>query len=160
MNSCFLQICCCFFLDHHRKSKVKDNTLNTESQPHYCVIFSVILPKPSISINPAGNVTRGQDVSINCSTSAEFLGGTFILKKTSGSFRKIETSSTNSASFRILKVNFDNEGLYRCQFQKNISSQSFNSPPSDPVRLLVTGKRNRTSFLNFMFYSLVNNQRK
>lgn len=149
-----------FFLNHHCKSKVKDNTLNTESQPHYCVIFSETLPKPSISISPAGNVTWGQDVSINCSISAELLGGTFILKKTSGSFRKIETSSTNSATFRILKVNFDNEELYWCQFEKSISSQSFSSPLSDSVRLLVTGKKNRISFLNLMFYSLVNNQRK
>nr|XP_046271676.1 leukocyte immunoglobulin-like receptor subfamily A member 2 isoform X1 [Scatophagus argus] len=97
---------------------------------------SVSLPKPRISMNPVGEVTWGQDLSITCSISTELLGGTFIL--TSGSFRKTQTSSSNSVTFHILKVNFDNEGLYQCQYEKSSSSQSFSSPQSDSVRLSVT----------------------
>ncbi|XP_022603706.1 uncharacterized protein LOC111223733 isoform X3 [Seriola dumerili] len=102
------------------------------------VVCSVSLPKPSLSITPAGEATWGQKVSITCSDSAELVGGTFILTETSGSFRKTQTSSTNSAVFSIPKVNFDNEGLYQCQHEKSISGQTFSSSLSDMVRLTVT----------------------
>ncbi len=113
------------------------------SQLDYDVLFSVDLPKPSISLTPAGEVTWGQDISITCSISAEMLGGTFILEKTSGSFRKTQTSSSRSSTFNIHQVNFDNEGLYQCQYEKNISTFTFSSPKSDSVRLLVTGKKKK-----------------
>uniref|UniRef100_A0A7N6ATM3 Ig-like domain-containing protein n=1 Tax=Anabas testudineus TaxID=64144 RepID=A0A7N6ATM3_ANATE len=93
------------------------------------------LPKPSISMNPAGEVNWGQDVGITCSISTQLLGGTFILQKTSGSFRKTQTSSTNSATFNIPKVNFDNEGSYQCQYEKRTESQTFRSNLSDSVRI-------------------------
>nr|XP_046271662.1 uncharacterized protein LOC124073462 isoform X2 [Scatophagus argus] len=108
---------------------------STETAP-ITVVIELSLPKPRISMNPVGEVTWGQDLSITCSISTELLGGTFIL--TSGSFRKTQTSSSNSVTFSILKVNFDNEGLYQCQYEKSISSQSFSSPQSDSVRLSVT----------------------
>ncbi|KAM9346054.1 uncharacterized protein ABDE67_012667 [Symphorus nematophorus] len=100
--------------------------------------LTVSLPKPTISMNPAGEVTWGQDVSVTCLISTQALGGTFILQKTSGSFRKTQTSSTNSATFRVHKVNFHNEGLYQCQYQIGGSSRTFSSPLSDSVRLSVT----------------------
>ncbi|XP_023272065.1 uncharacterized protein LOC111662440 [Seriola lalandi dorsalis] len=109
------------------------------------VVCSVSLPKPSLSITPAGEATWGQKVSITCSDSAELVGGTFILTETSGSFRKTQTSSTNSAVFSIPKVNFDNEGLYRCQHKKSISDQTFSSSLSDTVRLTVTVRLERPS---------------
>ncbi|XP_038548054.1 leukocyte immunoglobulin-like receptor subfamily B member 3-like [Micropterus salmoides] len=99
---------------------------------------TVRLPKPSISMNPAGEVTWGQDVSITCLISTQHLGGTFLLMKTSSSFRKTQTSSTNSATFIIPKVNFDNEGSYQCQYETSVSSRDFSSPLSDSVRLSVT----------------------
>ncbi|XP_027140637.1 deleted in malignant brain tumors 1 protein isoform X2 [Larimichthys crocea] len=99
---------------------------------------TVSLPKPSISMNPVGEVTRGHDAGITCSISTQHLGGTFILQKTSGSFRKTQTSSTNSATFRMLQVNFDIEGLYQCQYETQVSSRDFSSPLSDSVRLSVT----------------------
>ncbi|XP_033182012.1 uncharacterized protein LOC113157116 isoform X1 [Anabas testudineus] len=102
------------------------------------VICSASLPKPSISMNPAGEVNWGQDVGITCSISTQLLGGTFILQKTSGSFRKTQTSSTNSATFNIPKVNFDNEGSYQCQYEKRTESQTFRSNLSDSVRISVT----------------------
>ncbi|XP_027140634.1 deleted in malignant brain tumors 1 protein isoform X2 [Larimichthys crocea] len=102
------------------------------------VICSVSLPKPSIFMNPVGEVTWGQGVSITCSISTQVLGGTFILQKTSGSFRKTQTSSTNSATFSIPQVDFDNEGLYQCQYEKSSSSHNFMSPQSDSVSLSIT----------------------
>ncbi|XP_036932067.1 deleted in malignant brain tumors 1 protein isoform X2 [Acanthopagrus latus] len=107
------------------------------------VVCSVSLPKPTISMNPAAPITLGQNVSITCSISTQLSGVTFILQKTSGSFRTTLTSSTNSAIFNIHKVDFDKEGWYQCQYQMNISSQSFNSSVfnssvSDSVTLSVT----------------------
>ncbi|KAL3987670.1 hypothetical protein ACER0C_014785 [Sarotherodon galilaeus] len=101
---------------------------------------TVILPKPSISKSPVGELTWGQDVRITCSISTQHLGGTFTLQQTSGSFRKSQTSNTNSASFNIPQVNFNNEGLYHCQYQTRVSGREFSSPQSDSIRLSVTGK--------------------
>ena len=103
-------------------------------------------------MNPTGEVNWGQNVGITCSVSTRVSGGTFNLKKTSGSYRKTQTSSSNSATFNIPNVNFDNEGSYQCQYEKSISSQSFSSSPSDSVTLSVTGK---ILVLHLMFYSLV-----
>ncbi|XP_045898991.1 natural cytotoxicity triggering receptor 1-like, partial [Micropterus dolomieu] len=101
---------------------------------------TVNLPKPSISINPAGEVTWGENVSVTCSISTQHLGGTFILMKTSSSFRTTQTSRTNSATFSILQVDFANAGSYQCQYQTSVSRRDFSSPLSDSVRLSVTGK--------------------
>ncbi|KAL3987677.1 hypothetical protein ACER0C_014792 [Sarotherodon galilaeus] len=106
---------------------------------------NVNFPKPHIAINPVGEVTWGQNIAITCSISTQVLGGSFILKKTSDSFIRTQTSSTNSATFNILKVNFDNEGLYQCQYQKMGSGLEFNSPPSDSYRLSVTVRLQRPS---------------
>uniref|UniRef100_A0A8P4FY29 Ig-like domain-containing protein n=1 Tax=Dicentrarchus labrax TaxID=13489 RepID=A0A8P4FY29_DICLA len=87
-----------------------------------------ILPKPRISMNPAGEVTWGHNAGITCSISTQHSDGTFILQKTSGSFRKTQTCSNNSATFRIVNVSIDNEGSYRCQYQTQVSGQDFSSP--------------------------------
>uniref|UniRef100_A0A3Q3K390 Ig-like domain-containing protein n=1 Tax=Monopterus albus TaxID=43700 RepID=A0A3Q3K390_MONAL len=102
-------------------------------------IIRLSLPKPSISMSPADEVTWGQDVSFTCSNSAEFQSGTFILKKTSGSFNKTQMSHSNSAAFSIPTVDFDKEGSYQCQYEKTISGQTFSSHLSDSVKLSVTG---------------------
>lgn len=118
----------------------------------YCAIFSVTLPKPSISMSPVGQITWGHNVSITCSISPEIeQGGTFVLKKTTGSFKETESSNTSSITFNILRVNFDDEGPYQCQFEKSILSKNFSSPLSDPV----TGKKIITRFLNLKFCLLV-----
>uniref|UniRef100_A0A3Q0RYK5 Ig-like domain-containing protein n=1 Tax=Amphilophus citrinellus TaxID=61819 RepID=A0A3Q0RYK5_AMPCI len=98
----------------------------------------MILPKPSISMFPVGDVTWSQDVSITCSISTQHLGGTFTLQQISGSFRKTVTSSTNSATFNIPQVTFNNEGSYQCQYQTRVSNRDFTSPQSDPVRVSLT----------------------
>uniref|UniRef100_A0AAQ6IRJ2 Ig-like domain-containing protein n=1 Tax=Anabas testudineus TaxID=64144 RepID=A0AAQ6IRJ2_ANATE len=101
-------------------------------------VAAASLPKPSISMNPAGEVNWGQDVGITCSISTQLLGGTFILQKTSGSFRENQTSSTNSATFNVHRVDFDKEGLYQCQYQTMISGLDFRSPLSNSVRLSIS----------------------
>ncbi|KAK2893276.1 hypothetical protein Q8A73_015760 [Channa argus] len=102
------------------------------------VICSGSVQKPRISMNPAGEVTWGQDVTITCSISTQVLGGTFILQKSSSSFTETQTSNANSATFNIRKVDFSKEGSYQCQYQKMGSSQTFSSPLSDSIRLSVT----------------------
>lgn len=112
-------------------------------------------------MNPAGQVTWGQKAIITCSISAELFGGTFVLEKTSGSFRESQTSHTNSATFNIFQVNFDHEGLYRCQYEKSISSQTVSSPLSDSMRLSVTGKEKKNQFPELdISFTCVNNQRE
>ncbi|XP_035037105.2 uncharacterized protein LOC118123690 [Hippoglossus stenolepis] len=98
--------------------------------------LTVSLPKPSIFMNPHGEVTWDQDVVITCAITTQHLGGTFILQTTSGSVR--QWSSADYATFSIHQVNLDKEGLYQCQYQTRVSSRDVNSPLSDSVRLSVT----------------------
>ncbi|XP_039472840.1 uncharacterized protein LOC116314625 isoform X1 [Oreochromis aureus] len=98
---------------------------------------TVSFPKPRISIYPVGEVTWGQTVEITCSVSTQVLGGSFTLSQIQGSFTRSQTSNTNSATFNIPNVDFDNEGLYQCQYKKRGSSREFSSPLSDSVRLSV-----------------------
>ncbi|XP_019211492.1 deleted in malignant brain tumors 1 protein [Oreochromis niloticus] len=107
------------------------------------VRLTVSFPKPRISICPVGEVTWGQTVEITCSVSTQVLGGSFTLSQIQGSFTRSQTSNTNSATFSIPNVDFDNEGLYQCQYKKRGSSREFSSPLSDSVRLSVTGKKNK-----------------
>ncbi|XP_019209242.1 scavenger receptor cysteine-rich type 1 protein M130 isoform X3 [Oreochromis niloticus] len=96
------------------------------------VVCSETLPEPTISLY-SNEVTWGQGISITCSVSDKFSGGTFILQKTSGSFSQSQTSSTSSVTFNLHNVNFDHDGLYQCQYMK--TSRRFNS---SSVRLSVT----------------------
>ncbi|XP_056258639.1 uncharacterized protein LOC130185911 isoform X2 [Seriola aureovittata] len=128
----------------HKKS-ISDQTFSSSLSDTVRLTVTVIFPKPSISMNPVGEVTWGQDVSITCSISTQFLGGTFTLKRTPGSLRKTQTSNTNSATFSIPKVEFVNEGLYQCQYQKSSSSRDFTSPLSESVRLSITVRLERPS---------------
>ncbi|XP_019213853.1 deleted in malignant brain tumors 1 protein-like [Oreochromis niloticus] len=119
---------------------------NTFSSPlSDSVRISVTVSKPNISISPAGEVTWGQNIGITCSISTQTLGGTFILMKTSDSFNRTQNSNTNSATFNIPEVDFDDEGSYRCQYQESGPSHEFYSPPSDSVRLSVTVRLQRPS---------------
>ncbi|KAF1380093.1 hypothetical protein PFLUV_G00182910 [Perca fluviatilis] len=91
-------------------------------------------------MNPAAKVTWGQNVGITCSVSTQtqqILSPAFILKKASSSVGKTQTSSTNSATFNMPEVNFDNEGSYQCQYKITVAGQDFTSS-SDSVSLSVT----------------------
>ncbi|XP_026208372.1 deleted in malignant brain tumors 1 protein-like [Anabas testudineus] len=104
------------------------------------VTCSAKLPKPSIYIHPAGEVTLGQNISIICSISTptlQLLHGTFTLNQISGSFSQNQTSKTNCATFTIIKVNSHNEGLYSCRFFQG--PQDF--AVSDSVGLSVVDKK-------------------
>lgn len=100
------------------------------------------LPKPRISLN-RDKVAWGEDVIITCLILSEFSGGTFILKKTSGTFSQTASSSSTSATFSIHKVDLDHNGSYQCQYKKTISEPNFSSPLSDAVRLSVNGKKTK-----------------
>uniref|UniRef100_A0A3P9Q1T1 Ig-like domain-containing protein n=1 Tax=Poecilia reticulata TaxID=8081 RepID=A0A3P9Q1T1_POERE len=94
---------------------------------------TVILPKPSIAMDPAGVVTFGDLIAINCSISTQYLGGSFTLQKTSGSFTKTQQSSTNSSTFRFLEANDNHVGDYRCYYETLVEYKTFTSPLSDNV---------------------------
>jgi len=135
---CAFDIWC--FINIVREGRPRPLLSQFMSALRLCFCFSVSLPKPSISMSPVGEVTLGQGANITCSTSNQRLGGTFVLQQTSGAFRKTQTSSTNSAAFNLLQVDFGNEGSYTCQYRIRLSSRDFNSPLSDSVRLSVAGK--------------------
>ncbi|XP_025756230.1 deleted in malignant brain tumors 1 protein [Oreochromis niloticus] len=100
------------------------------------VVCSVILPKPRIFMIPAGKVERRSDVSITCSISPQsqqLLQGEFTLKQISGSFNQKKTTTTNSATFKMLKVDFDKDGLYQCEYSHDSSIST-----SDSVTVSVT----------------------
>ncbi|XP_034047246.1 immunoglobulin superfamily member 1-like [Thalassophryne amazonica] len=124
---------------YHCQYETRVSNRNISSPPSESVRISVAvsLPKPSISMNPVGVVTWGNNVGISCTISTLHLGGTFILMNTAGSMRKTQTSSSNSAHFTIFKVTFDNEGLYHCQYGTRVSNRNISSPPSESVRISV-----------------------
>ncbi|XP_039877813.1 uncharacterized protein LOC120727552 isoform X2 [Simochromis diagramma] len=100
------------------------------------VICSVILPKPRIFMNPANKVKWRSDLSITCSISPQsqqLLQGEFTLKQISGSFSQTKPSTNNSATFKILKVDFDKDGLYQCEYSHDSSIST-----SDSVNVSVT----------------------
>lgn len=101
-------------------------------------MFLVSLPKPSISMDPAGIVTFGDLIAITCSVSTQYLGGSFTLQKTTGSFNKTQQSSTNSSTFRFLEANNNHEGNYYCYHQKTVDHQTLTSPNSDSVTVSVS----------------------
>ncbi|KAK7939332.1 hypothetical protein WMY93_002658 [Mugilogobius chulae] len=98
------------------------------------VICSVILPKPSFSVTPAFKVMWGQNVRFTCSINTEHSEGTFFLKF---STQNIQTSNSNPATFSLPLVTFDIEGPYYCLYEKVLSGQTFTSPQSDSLKLLV-----------------------
>ncbi|RVE59014.1 hypothetical protein OJAV_G00199970 [Oryzias javanicus] len=102
------------------------------------VVCSESLVKPNISMDPAGEVTLGQELRITCSTEAELLGETFFLQRSSDSFRQTQKSSSRTATFTISKVNFFHDGPYQCQYEKTVSDQTFTSPLSEPLSISVT----------------------
>ncbi|KAI3359411.1 hypothetical protein L3Q82_002914 [Scortum barcoo] len=120
------------------EKQISRDTFSSPLSNSRMLSVTVSFPKPSISMNPHGEISWRQDVSITCSVSTQVLGGSFILEKTSGSFRKTQTSHTNSATFNIPEVDFDNEGLFRCQYTIRSPSQQFTSPLSESVSLFIT----------------------
>ncbi|PWA33290.1 hypothetical protein CCH79_00013622, partial [Gambusia affinis] len=92
-----------------------------------CVISLVIFPTPRISIEPSGVITFNQDVRMVCLVTNEQGGGSFIFRKSSGSFTQTVNSSSNSATLYIPKVTFTDQGDYQCQFKVRISNEDFST---------------------------------
>uniref|UniRef100_A0A3Q2CV15 Ig-like domain-containing protein n=1 Tax=Cyprinodon variegatus TaxID=28743 RepID=A0A3Q2CV15_CYPVA len=100
-----------------------------------------ILPKPSITIEPAGVITFGELVTITCSISTQLLNGSFTLQRRKPNYRyvynsnfydmKSQLSSTNSSIFRFLEVSSNHEGYYRCYYKKAVTIRTLTSPFSD-----------------------------
>uniref|UniRef100_A0A7N6AEQ7 Ig-like domain-containing protein n=1 Tax=Anabas testudineus TaxID=64144 RepID=A0A7N6AEQ7_ANATE len=132
-----------------------------EATPHLCPLQTLQqsesetkLPKPSIYIHPAGEVTLGQNISIICSISTptlQLLHGTFTLNQISGSFSQNQTSKTNCATFTIIKVNSHNEGLYSCRFFQG--PQDF--AVSDSVGLSVVDKKGKKTIVKGFTSNLI-----
>ncbi|CAI5674141.1 unnamed protein product [Oreochromis niloticus] len=120
-----------------------ETKISNSNSATFRLFVTVSFPKPHISINPAGEVTWSQNIGITCSISTQVLGGTFILMTTSDSFKRTQNSATNSATFSISSVDFDDEGSFQCQYQKKGPSRDFNSPLSDSVILSVTVRLQR-----------------
>ncbi|XP_043956784.1 CD276 antigen-like isoform X2 [Gambusia affinis] len=117
-----------------RKSFNQDLSTNLSDS----IQLNVSLPKPSITMDPAGIVTFGDLIAITCSVLTQYLGGSFTLQKTTGSFTKTQQSSTNSSTFRFLEANNNHEGNYYCYYQKDLYHQTLTSPNSDSVTVSVS----------------------
>uniref|UniRef100_A0A3B3VST2 Ig-like domain-containing protein n=1 Tax=Poecilia latipinna TaxID=48699 RepID=A0A3B3VST2_9TELE len=84
--------------------------------------FSGEIPKPNITLQPAGLVSWGQSVSIRCDV-MDGLSGSFIFTNAPSSVIQTINSNSNSATFHIAQVRLGNEGLYQC---RDYTSVSFN----------------------------------
>ncbi|KAL2085665.1 hypothetical protein ACEWY4_018985 [Coilia grayii] len=103
------------------------------------VSFSVIvsLPSPNIILAPAKDIMWGQEVQMTCSISTQHLGGSFTLRKVSGSFTESQSTSGNSATFTIHRADLSHEGSYYCQYRTTVSNREFSSPQSNTVSFSV-----------------------
>ncbi|XP_072299775.1 uncharacterized protein [Eucyclogobius newberryi] len=71
-------------------------------------------------------------VTVTCTISAQFSGGTFTLK------HKNQVHNLRTTTFHLPRVTFDSEGPYHCLYQKDVSGQTLTSPESDSLILQVS----------------------
>ncbi|CAI5683597.1 deleted in malignant brain tumors 1 protein isoform X1 [Oreochromis niloticus] len=109
------------------------------------VICLGALQKPEITINPGVEVNWGDKVEITCTLVTEHMGGTFLLKKTQGSFQMEKFSDQASATFVFPKVDFSQKGSYYCEYQKKMASQIIYYPQGIPADLSVVVKLEKPS---------------
>ncbi|XP_061756631.1 deleted in malignant brain tumors 1 protein-like isoform X1 [Nerophis ophidion] len=95
------------------------------------------LEKPQVTVSPSVEVNWGDNVEFTCSVLTEHMGGTFLLKKTQGSFKIQKYSENEAATFMIPKVNFSHQGSYFCEYQKKLSNNVIYYPQGNPVELSV-----------------------
>lgn len=107
---------------------------NIENKQPLCR-FTITFPKLNITIQLLGELMRGDLVHITCSISGGQVVGSFIFTKTPGPLTRSGTSSSKSGTLHIHQVNFADEGLYQCKFQRADSTSIF----SDHVHLNLTG---------------------
>ncbi|XP_069014405.1 scavenger receptor cysteine-rich domain-containing protein DMBT1-like [Embiotoca jacksoni] len=109
------------------------------------VICLGALMKPQIKISPAPEVNWGDKVDITCTVVTEHLGGTFILKKSQGSFEMEKFSEHEAATFTFPEVDFNQKGSYFCEYQKKLSNNIIYYPQGNIAELSVIVKLEKPS---------------
>ncbi|KAG7509550.1 hypothetical protein JOB18_047524 [Solea senegalensis] len=104
------------------------------------VICLGALQKPQITFSPSAEVSWGDRVEITCSVVTEISGGTFILKKTPGSFKMEKFSENEAATFAFPSVDFNHKGSYYCEYQKKLPEQEIYYPQGNTADLSVIVK--------------------
>ncbi|XP_068199354.1 scavenger receptor cysteine-rich type 1 protein M130-like [Antennarius striatus] len=104
------------------------------------VICLGALVKPQITLSPAPEVNWGDKVEITCAVVTQHLGGTFVLRKTQGSFKMEKYSDNDAATFVFPSVDFSQKGSYICEYQKKLPNQVIYFPQGNPVDLSVIVK--------------------
>lgn len=119
------------------------------------VICLGALQKPQITLSPASEVNWGDKVEITCTVVSEHLGGTFILKKSQGSFKMEKYSDHESTIFTFPTVDFSHKGSYFCEYQKKLSSEVIYFPQGDPADLSIIVKLETPSISLTSPYAMV-----
>ncbi|XP_030577602.1 deleted in malignant brain tumors 1 protein-like [Archocentrus centrarchus] len=101
--------------------------------------------KPKITISPATEVNWEDRVEMTCTIVTEHMGGTFLLKKTQGSFQMEKFSDHESATFIFPKVDFSQKGSYYCEYQKKLANQVIYYPQGNAADLSVVVKLEKPS---------------
>ncbi|KAF1376550.1 hypothetical protein PFLUV_G00212640 [Perca fluviatilis] len=101
------------------------------------VICLGALQKPQITFSPAPEVNWGERVEITCSVVTEHMGGTFVLKKTQGSFQMEKFSENEAATFILPRADFSQRGSYFCEYQKKLPNQVIYYPQGNTAELSV-----------------------
>lgn len=96
------------------------------------------LQKPQITLSPSAIVNWGEKVEITCTVATEHLGGTFVLKKTQGSFSKEKFSEHEAATFVFPQADFSLNGSYFCEYHKKLPEQIIYYPQGNTVDLSVS----------------------
>ncbi|XP_029352823.1 deleted in malignant brain tumors 1 protein-like isoform X2 [Echeneis naucrates] len=103
------------------------------------------LEKPQITLSPSPEVNWGDRVEITCTIVTEHSGGTFVLKKTQGSFKMEKFSEHESATFAFPAVDFSQRGSYFCEYHKKLPNQVIYYPQGNVADLSVTVKLEKPS---------------
>lgn len=111
----------------------------TEQTNYNLLSISGALQKPEISLSPSSDVNWGERVEITCTVVTEHSGGTFLLKKTEGSFKMEKFSEHEAATFAFPTVDFSQRGSYFCEYQKKFPNQVIYYPQGPTAELSVTG---------------------
>ncbi|KAM6915022.1 scavenger receptor cysteine-rich domain-containing protein DMBT1-like [Xenentodon cancila] len=120
------------------------------------VICLGALKKPQITISPGVEVNWGEKVEITCTVLIEHLGGTFVLKKTQGSFQMEKFSEHEAATFVFPKADFDLKGSYYCEYHKKLPDQVIYYPQGNVVDLSVSVKLEKPSIFLMSGHAMVN----
>ncbi|XP_066566443.1 deleted in malignant brain tumors 1 protein [Amia ocellicauda] len=100
-------------------------------------IFVVVLETPRITTTaPNGEVSRGQNLQITCSTPSQYPGGSFHLLLSGSKFQS-KLAINHVAIFDFSYVDFHHGGSYRCQYQTQVAGRLFKSPETQSVPIAV-----------------------